>query len=119
MQRSPKPTNVLCPVPTPGKAESVRTLFDSPEVKIETIVSHGHRSPEGFYCDQTEDEWVLLVSGRAALGFEGQAEPVELGPGDCILLPAHCRHRVEWTEPDLDTVWVAVHRRRFVSDRAS
>jgi cupin 2 domain-containing protein len=112
MSQLPKPINLLSPPPTPGAGESVRTLFDSPEVRIETIVSHGHRSPDGFHYDQTEDEWVLLVSGRAALGFEGQADPVELGPGDCLLLPAHCRHRVEWTEPGVDTVWLAVYRRR-------
>jgi cupin 2 domain-containing protein len=114
MKPLPKPTNLMSFTPTPGHGESVRTLFDSPEVRIETIVSHGHSSPEGFYYDQTEDEWVLLVSGRAALGFEGQADPVELGPGDCILLPAHCRHRVKWTEPGIDTVWLAVYRRRVV-----
>jgi cupin 2 domain-containing protein len=110
--RLPKPINLLSVAPTPGNEESVRTLFESPEVKIETIVSRGHRSADGFYYDQTEDEWVLIVSGRAALGFEGHADPVELGPGDCLMLPAHCRHRVEWTEPGVDTVWLAVYRRR-------
>jgi cupin 2 domain-containing protein len=117
--RLPKPTNLLSAAPKPGNEESARTLFESPEVRIETIYSHGHRSPEGFYYDQTEDEWVLLVSGRAALGFAGQAEPVDLRPGDCILLPAHCRHRVEWTEPTADTVWLAVHRRRGALGGAS
>jgi cupin 2 domain-containing protein len=108
--QTPKPVNLLSLAPAPGPEESVRTLFASPEVRIETVVSHGHRSPEGFFYDQPEDEWVLVVSGRAALGFEGQANRVELGPGDCLLLPAHCRHRVEWTEPDADTVWLAVYR---------
>ena len=54
-------------------------------------------------------EWVLVLRGSAQLQFEGQAEAVELGPGDYVLIPAHCRHRVQWTDPRSPTVWLALH----------
>jgi len=78
-------------------------------IKIERIVSRGHHSPEGFWYDQAWDEWVLVVRGRAGLEFEGRAGVVELGPGDHLLIEAHYRHRVAWSDESRDTVWLAVH----------
>jgi len=26
-----------------------------------------------------------------------------------VVIPARCRHRVEWTDPDQETVWLALH----------
>jgi cupin 2 domain-containing protein len=87
--------------------EHVETLLRWPGGRLERIVSYGHRSPEGFWYDQDEHEWVQVVSGRARLEIEGM--PVlELGPGDRVWLPAHTRHRVLWTEPDVETVWTAL-----------
>ena len=77
-------------------------------VRIERIVSRAHASPEGFWYDQEEDEWVLLVSGSAGVAFEGRDELVVLGAGDHLTIPAHCKHRVEWTDASSDTVWLAV-----------
>ena len=77
-------------------------------VRVERIVSRGHRSPEDFWYDQEEDEWVLMLQGHAELEIEGRPEPVLLEPGDSLLLPAHCRHRVARTAEDEDTVWLAV-----------
>ncbi|HSH68581.1 MAG TPA: cupin domain-containing protein [Deferrisomatales bacterium] len=77
--------------------------------RIERIVSRGHTSPEGFWYDQTQHEFVLLVKGRAGLRFEGDAEPVVLEAGEYLDIPARVRHRVEWTDPEGDTVWLAVH----------
>ena len=78
------------------------------QVRIERIVSHGHASPEDFWYDQDQDEWVLILRGEAQLLLENCEEPVDLRPGDSILLPAHCRHRVEWTTPDEETIWLAI-----------
>lgn len=89
-------------------AELVETLARVRGVRIERIVSRGHASPEGFWYDQGEDEWVAVLSGRARLGFES-GERRDLGPGDWLWLPAGLRHRVEWTDPDVDTVWLAVY----------
>jgi cupin 2 domain-containing protein len=67
-------------------------------------VSHGHASPEGFWYDQSQSEWVIVLSGAARLQFED--ETLDLGPGDYVNIPAHHRHRVAWTTPTEPTVWL-------------
>ena len=78
-------------------------------VRIERIISTGHRSPDGFWFDQPENEWVMVLTGAATLQCEDRV--VELLPGDSINIPAHQKHRVEWTSPDEATVWLAVFYR--------
>jgi cupin 2 domain-containing protein len=95
-------------LPAPAHEEVLDVLAESPSVSIERIVSRGHRSPEGFWYDQDRTEWVVVLRGRAALMLEGEASPRMLEPGDALTIPAHARHRVEWTDPDQDTVWLAV-----------
>ncbi len=98
--------NLFSPLPPPGPDERFDTLFASPHVRIERIVSHRHASPPGFWYDQAEDEWVMLAQGSAELEFDdGRREA--LAPGDWLLILAGCRHRVAATGPD--TVWLAVH----------
>ena len=75
-------------------------------MRLERIVSHGHSSPEGFWYDQPEDEWVMLLQGAARLEFEDSL--MEMRPGDCLNIPAHRRHRVAWTTPEGPTVWLAL-----------
>lgn len=84
-------------------------LLERPGVLLERIVSTGQASPPGFWYDAPRDEWVVLVSGAARLRVDGEDSPRELRPGDWILLPAHCRHRVDWTDPDQPTCWLALH----------
>lgn len=76
--------------------------------RIERIVSRGQASAPGFWYDQEGDEWVLLVAGSATLRFE-DGRLVDLTAGDYLLIPARCRHRVERTDPERDTVWLALH----------
>lgn len=76
-------------------------------MRIERIVSLGHVTPDGAWYDQDEHEWVAVLAGRARLGFD-TGDSIELGPGDTWLIPAHQRHRVEWTTPHTHTVWLAV-----------
>jgi len=75
--------------------------------KIERIVSHG-QCTEGWY-DQEQDEWVLVVSGAAILRIRDESESRRMGPGDYIFIPAHKPHRVEWTDPEQPTIWLAIH----------
>jgi cupin 2 domain-containing protein len=82
-------------------------LAGSQHARVERIVSRGHASPPDFWYDQNEVEWVLLIAGRAKLRLDGD-RVLELGPGDHVLIPAHTRHRVDWTDPSCDTVWLAV-----------
>ena len=90
--------------------ELTEVLAASNHVRIERIVSRGHASPPGFWYDQSEHEWVAVLAGEARLLWEGGAE-VLLSPGDHVLIPAHRKHRVEWTTPHQDTVWLAVFYR--------
>ncbi|MFD2183946.1 cupin domain-containing protein [Rhodoplanes azumiensis] len=91
--------------------EVIATLLATPDLKIERIVSHGQASPPGFWYDQAWAEWVVLLSGSATLRFEKETAARELRPGDFLHIPAHARHRVEATDPEHATVWLAVHHR--------
>jgi cupin 2 domain-containing protein len=93
----------------PQPAESFAALAERPGVRIERIVSTGQATPEGEWYEQAWDEFVLLVSGAARLRIEGESEDRALGEGDWLFLPAHCRHRVTWTQTEPPTVWLAVH----------
>ena len=88
-------------------AEVIEILLTTPVVRIERITSRGDASPVGFWYDQDEHEWVMVVAGRGRLRFE-DGEVREMGPGDCVNIAAHRRHRVDWTDPAAATVWLAV-----------
>jgi cupin 2 domain-containing protein len=100
----PQPRSLGHPPDRTGR-ETVELLARAAGARVEHIVSRGEASPPGFWYDQPADEWVLLLSGSATLGFE--AGPVELGPGSHLRIPARCRHRVE--RCSADATWLAVH----------
>ena len=104
------PRNLLRSLPPAAAEEVFEILLERPGVKLERIVSRGQTTPEGEWYDQDWDEWVLLLAGAARLTIEGEGE-TDLGPGDALLLPAHCRHRVAWTDPLRPTLWLALHVR--------
>lgn len=95
-------------IPARLDEELVQVLAHGESTRVERIVSRGQSSPTGFWYDQEEDEWVIVLAGAAKLCFEGCEERVKLTPGDYIHIPAHTRHRVDWTDPHVDTVWLAV-----------
>jgi cupin 2 domain-containing protein len=95
------------PRPALGE-ESFLELLGASGARIERILSRGAASPPGFWYEQGWDEFVLLVSGAAVLGFEDGSER-RLEAGDYAILPAFCRHRVAWTDPSVETLWLAVH----------
>lgn len=109
MSRHSMIDNIFSALPEALPEELVQTLVESETVRIERIVSHGHATPPGEWYDQERDEWVLLLSGGAGLLFEGEESPRGLEPGDCLLIPAHCRHRVAWTAQGVRSIWLAVH----------
>jgi cupin 2 domain-containing protein len=98
--------NCFSNIPTSLPAELFETLIQSDSVRIERIVTLGQQSPKGFWYDQDEHEWVVVLQGAARLQLEDKT--IELGPGDHINLPAHTKHRVEWTTTDQPTIWLAV-----------
>jgi cupin 2 domain-containing protein len=100
--------NLLDDLPAAGGAEIFTELLRRPGVRVERIVSHGQITPPDAPYDQPHDEWVLLLAGAARLWMEGEGEQA-LHPGDALMIPARCRHRVTWTRPDGPTVWLALH----------
>jgi cupin 2 domain-containing protein len=92
----------------PGE-EVVETLLETPQLRLERILSTGQATPEGQWYDQERNEWVAVLTGSAGLLFEGEGEIRVMRPGDHVLIPAHRRHRVAWTDPQQPTVWLAIH----------
>jgi cupin 2 domain-containing protein len=104
------PQNLFADIPAALADELTTILLEASSVRIERIVSQGHASPPGFWYDQDEDEWVALLCGAARLEFEDRM--VTMKPGDYINIPAHIKHRVDWTAPEEASIWVAVHYQR-------
>ena len=101
--------NLFADIPENLKNELIETVLHASNFRMERIVSQGHCSPEGFWYNQDENEWVILLKGSAGICFEGKEELIVLYPGDYIQIPQHLKHRVEWTDADQETVWLAVH----------
>lgn len=100
--------NLFAQLPeTALKEELFEILFARDGMRIERIVSTGQSSDEWY--DQEDDEWVVLLSGAAGLRIENEDQDRELMPGDWLFIPAHCRHRVTWTQAQPATVWLAIH----------
>jgi cupin 2 domain-containing protein len=102
--------NIFSSLPEDLSAEVFEDIVSSESVRIERIVSQGHTSPASGWYDQQENEWVIVLQGTARLLFENGRE-VSLDPGDFVDIPAHCKHRVSWTDPAQPTIWLAVFYR--------
>ena len=100
--------NLFADVPARLAREEVTNLVSTPGMRIMRIVSRGQSSAVGFWYDQPQAEWVIVLAGAATVTFEGEAA-VRLAPGDYLHIPPHRRHRVEWTDPAQATVWLAIH----------
>jgi len=100
--------NIFNNIPADFKSELIETIIETKAVRIERIVSMGHSSPPGFWYDQDRNEFVILLKGSAGLMFEGSDRIMIMQTGEYINIPAHQRHRVEWTAPDKHTVWLAI-----------
>lgn len=100
--------NILTPLPDALDDEVCTDLCRAEHVTIKRIVSHGQTSPASGWYDQDDNEWVIVLQGEAEVAF-ADADPVRLVAGGYLNIPAHTRHRVAWTAPDTDTVWLAIH----------
>ncbi len=101
----------LFPADTRSTGETIDVLASGSAFRLERIVSRGAASPDGFWYDQPNPEWVALVRGTATLEFRGGRTALQAG--DCLLIPPHLEHRVAATSPD--AVWLAAH---FATDTA-
>jgi cupin 2 domain-containing protein len=108
IQEKEKPVNLFAGIPKHLDREWVDEILKDSSVRIERIVSRGQSTPPDYWYDQHEHEWVVVLKGQARLRVEGQSGIIQLGRGDTIFLPAHTKHRVDWTDPRHDTVWLAL-----------
>ncbi|MBK8817517.1 MAG: cupin domain-containing protein [Methylococcaceae bacterium] len=100
--------NIFEDIPDIIPEELFECLLKRKNLKIERIVSFGQVTPVGEWYDQTWDEWVIVLEGEAILCYEDGCE-LNLKAGDYLHIPAHRRHRIEWTPPESKTIWLAVH----------
>lgn len=111
-----RPGNLLAePLPASGE-ESVRDLQSGPGWRMQLIQSCAAASAEGFWYEQEEHEWLVLLRGSARLALERPAELLDLSVGDALYLAPHRRHRVERTDPDPGTLWLVLFWRDRVAE---
>ena len=103
--------NLFAGLPERTEEEQVQALSAAGDVAIERIVSTGQASPPGFWYDQERTEWVALLRGGAGIRFADEAETRTLRPGDWVEIDAHRRHRIDWTDPNRPTAWLAIFYR--------
>lgn len=105
-----KTSNLFTNIPShnPDK-ECFEQLIDTDSIMIERIISKGHKSaPSDEWLVQEKNEWVTVLKGKARIAFEDQAS-IQLDEGDYVKIPSRKKHKVEWTDPDIETIWLAVH----------
>jgi cupin 2 domain-containing protein len=103
-----KTGNIFESIPEDIDNEIAEILAQNKNIKIERIISKGHTSPATGWYDQETDEWVLVLKGAAIITFENGRE-LNLETGDHVNIPANTKHKVKWTDPDIETVWLAIH----------
>ncbi len=99
--------NIFHNIPSNIPEEIIDTLIDSDQIKVKRIISKGNVSPKDFWYDQDKNEFVILLKGSAKLLFENDVQII-LSAGDYLIIPAHKKHRVEWTVPEIETIWFAI-----------
>jgi len=100
--------NIFESIPEEFDDELFDLLIQHGDVKIERIVSKGHISPKTGWHDQDRNEWVIVLKGEATILLENGKE-MNLKVGNHLNIPAHTKHKVTWTKPKMETVWLAVH----------
>ena len=100
--------NIFDAIPKNITAEIFDCLIDTENIQIERIVSKGQSSPDSGWYDQEKNEWLLVLKGEAILLFADNSS-LTLTTGDYINIVAHKKHKVKWTDPDVETIWLAIH----------
>lgn len=96
--------NIYQGISTAGEEEQFDLLMKGKHYRIDRIVSSGHSSPQGFWYDQEDDEWIMLIQGEATLEIEGELK--QMKAGDYLFLPKNCKHRVEKTSIEPACIWL-------------
>lgn len=100
--------NIFDAIPENLDAEIFEQLIENENVKIERIISKGHVSPKSGWYDSDKNEWLIVLQGAAILLFDDETS-AELKAGDFFNIEAHKKHKVKWTDPDMETIWLAIH----------
>lgn len=100
--------NLLTGIPEELDAEVFELLLESDNLRIERIISKGHKSPASGWYDQVQNEWVTVLQGEALLTFSDGSSK-RLTKGDYLNIKAHVKHKVSWTDPEIETIWLAIH----------
>jgi len=88
---------------TPKSDETFTTLLEHKNIKINRIVSSSDIKPIEYI--QEEDEWLVLLEGKATLLVD--TEEKILTKGETLFIPAKVPHQVLKT--NAGTVWLTVH----------
>ncbi|TNF01680.1 MAG: cupin domain-containing protein [Gammaproteobacteria bacterium] len=99
--------NLFSNIPVITMDELFEDVIVTDFTRIQRIISRGQSSPEGFWYDQPENELIVIMQGRGKLEFDN-GEYMTMEVGDYIAIPAHRKHRVAWTDPNIETIWLAV-----------
>ena len=100
-------SNIFSDIPRDVPTELFEDIIKTEKLRVERIVSKGQASPENFWYDQDENEWVIVLSGYGVIEFK-TSDTVTLKPGDYLNIKAHEQHRVQATAADETTVWLAI-----------
>lgn len=100
--------NIFNLPPSLPNRELFESIISNDKILIERIISTGQTTPPGEWYDQEKDEWVILLQGFATLSYEDGSQ-IKLKAGDYLFIPAHQKHRVEYTSTSPNCIWLAVH----------
>lgn len=88
--------------------ELEENLLSIKSARIARIKSKGHFSPKGFWYEQTDDEWVLVLSGEGEIEWPCGRKKL-LKEGEWLFLPRGEKHRVSYTSHKPPCVWLAIY----------
>jgi cupin 2 domain-containing protein len=95
--------NILNNINVPPQNEEFKTLLEHKNIKIIRIVSSDNVEPIEYIQD--EDEWILLLEGKATILVE--SKETKLSKGDTLFIPTETKHKITYTQNA--TVWLAIH----------
>jgi len=95
-------------LPGISQQEIFETLCASKTMRIERIISTGQTTPANTWLAQPENEWVMLLQGKAQMEFV-DGKTIHLQPGDYLNIPSGTKHRVSYTSSDPHCIWLAIH----------
>ena len=99
--------NIFDSIPDNLDEEVFDLLLQNNQLKIGRIISKGQSSPKSGWYNQDNNEWVIVLKGEAVISFEHE-EVVNLKTGSYLHIPAHTKHKVKWTDPEAETIWLAI-----------